>query len=189
MQNVHAFGPETPDLPSGAGVLDATATVTAAKTGKIPVAADFSCKEATTIMQVTCTDLSTARGAPIVQWAWQLSSNGGPDMIRTQTVNPWVNYDYPGEYPITLTVTDSTGAVSTLSRPFQVLPPTLIDLSAGAATSFSAKNGDMLNFDLVVPADVKSLTFTLSPATSSESATLDIRAGTPSMLPLTASRS
>ena len=181
-QNVQPFPDGPPDQPIGPGILDANATVSAAKSGKIPAAADFSCTESTTVMQVTCTDLSTARGAPIVQWAWQLSSNGGPDMIRTQSVNPWANYDYPGTYPITLTVTDSTGAVSKLTRSFRVLPPTLTDLSAGVPVSISAKNGDMLNYDLVVPAGVKSLTFTLSPATSSQTAQMDIRAGTPSML-------
>lgn len=179
-QNVQPFT-QKPDQPIGAGILDATATVKAAKAGKIPAAADFNCTESTALMQVTCTDLSTSRGASISSWAWNLGT-GGADMIRTQSVNAWSNYDYPGTYQISLKVTDSTGAVSTLTRPFQVLPPTLTDLSAGVAMSISAKNGEMQNYDLVVPSGVKSLTFTVTPATSSQTAILDIRAGTPSSL-------
>ena len=180
-QNVQPFPNGQPDQPIGPGILDANATVNAAKSGKIPAAANFTCTESTSIMQVTCTDLSTARGAPISSWAWNLGT-GGPDMVRTQSVNPWTNYDYPGTYPITLTVTDSTGAVSKLTRSFRVLPPTLTDLSAGIPTTISAKSGEMQNYDLVVPAGVKSLTFTLSPGASSQTALLDTRAGTPSSL-------
>ena len=180
-QNVQPFPNGKPDQPIGSGILDANATVIAARSGKIPAAADFTCSEATTIMQVTCKDLSTARGAPIKSWAWNFGT-GGPDMVRTQSVAPYANYDYPGTYEITFTVTDSTGAVSRLTRPFQVIPPTLTDLSAGIPVTISAKNGDMQNYDLVVPPGVKSLTFTLSPGTTSQSATLYVRAGTPSSL-------
>jgi serine protease len=180
-QNVQPFPNSQPDQPLGPGILDASATVNAAKSGKIPAAADFTCTESTMLMQVTCTDLSTARGAPIKSWAWNFGT-GGPDMVRTQSVKAWTNYDYPGTYPITFTVTDSTGAVSTLTRPFRVLPPTLTDLSVGVPMSLSVKNGESQNYDLVVPAGVKSLTFTLTPETASQTAILDIRAGTPSML-------
>jgi serine protease len=46
----------------------------------------------------------------------------------------------------------------------------------------SAKNGQTLNDDLVVPAGMKSLTFTISPASTSDIAQMTIRAGTPSVL-------
>lgn len=180
-ENVQPFPNGKPDQPIGSGILDANATVIAARSGKIPAAADFTCSEATTIMQVTCTDLSTARGAPIKSWAWNFGT-GGPDTVRTQSVSPYANYDYPGTYEITFTVTDSTGAVSKLTRPFQVIPPTLTDLYTGMPLTISAKNGDMQNYSLVVPAGVKSLTFTLSPGTASQTATLYVRAGTPSIL-------
>jgi serine protease len=180
-QNVQPFPNGQPDQPIGPGILDANATVKAAKSGKIPAAADFTCTQSTVIMQVTCTDRSTARGAPITTWAWNFGL-GAADTIRTQSVNAWTNYDYPGTYPITFKVTDSTGAVSKLTRSFRVLPPTLTDLIAGVPITFSAKNAATLNYDLVVPAGVKRLTFTLSPTASSETAILDIRAGTPSML-------
>ncbi|MFM0181154.1 S8 family serine peptidase [Paraburkholderia aspalathi] len=180
-QNVQAFPNGKPDQPIGSGILDASATVIAARSGRIPAAADFTCTEATTIMQVTCKDLSTARGAPIKSWAWNFGT-GAPDLVRTQSVTPYMNFDYPGTYEITFTVTDSTGAISKLTRPFQVIPPTLTDLSAGSPLTISAKNGEMQNYALVVPAGVKSLTFTLSPETASQIATLYVRAGTPSSL-------
>lgn len=180
-QNVQPFPDGPPDQPLGTGILDANATVIAAGSGKIPAAADFTCSESTAIMQVTCVDRSTARGAPITSWAWNFGT-GGPDMVRTQSVTAWTNYEYPGTYEITFSVTDSTGAVSKLTRPFRVLPPILTDLSAGTPLTISAKNGEMQNYDLVVPTGVKSLTFTLSPATSSQTAILDIKAGTPSPL-------
>jgi serine protease len=180
-QNVQPFANRQPDQSLGSGILDATAAVTAARSGKIPAAADFTCSEATVVMQVTCTDLSSARGAPIKSWAWNFGT-GGPDMVRTQSVTPWTNYEYPGTYDITFAVTDSTGAVSKVTRPFRVLPPTLTDLSPNTPQTISAKNGEMQNYDLVVPAGVKSLTFSLAPASASQTAILDIRAGTPSPL-------
>jgi serine protease len=179
-QNAQRF-PPTLDYPLGAGILDATATVTAAKSGKIPAAADFTCSEAPNLMQVTCKDLSTARGEPIRTWTWNFGT-GDPAIVRTQSVTPYMNYEYPGTYDITFTVTDSNGAVSRVSRPFQVLPPTLTGLSFGVPVSISSKNFDMQNYQLVVPAGAKSMTFTLSPGNASQIASLYVRAGTPSML-------
>jgi serine protease len=46
----------------------------------------------------------------------------------------------------------------------------------------TANRSETLNYDLVVPAGVKSLTFTLAPGADTQTAILDIRAGTPSML-------
>jgi serine protease len=63
-QNSQPFPTGQPDYALGRGILDANATVLAARYGKIPAAADFKCSESTTLMQVTCTDLSTARGLP-----------------------------------------------------------------------------------------------------------------------------
>ncbi|AXL50756.1 hypothetical protein DSC91_003101 [Paraburkholderia caffeinilytica] len=165
----------------GAGILDATATIAAAKSGKIPAAADFTCSEAPNVMQVTCTDLSAARGAPIKSWAWNFGT-GDPDVVRTQSVNPYVNFDYAGNYKITLKVTDSNGATSTLTRPFSVLPPTVQDFSVNVPTLVSAKNRDMLYFALDVPAGVKGMTVTLKPSNATESAWLYTRVGTPSVL-------
>lgn len=180
-QNAQPFPQGKPDRPIGAGILDATATVIAARSGKIPAAADFTCSQASTIMQVRCKDLSTARGAPIKSWTWNLGT-GGPDLTWTQSVSPWGNFDYPGTYEITFTVTDSTGAVSTLTRPFEVVPPTVTDLSVNTPLTLSSSGGEMLHYGLVVPANVKSLTFTLTPGTASQTATLSMRAGTPSRL-------
>lgn len=180
-QNAQPFPTGQPDRPLGQGILDANATVVAARSGKIPAAADFKCSEHTAVMQVSCTDLSTARGVPIKSWSWNFGA-GAPDFTRTQSVNPTVNYDYPGIYEITLTVTDNTGAISRLTRPFQVLPPAITDISPNIPTTFSANPGDMRYFALDVPAGVKSLTFSLSPGANGETGTLYLRAGTPSLL-------
>ena len=180
-QNAQPFPTGQPDYALGRGILDANATVIAARSGKIPAAADFKCAESTAVMQVTCTDLSTARGVPIQSWAWNFGT-GAPDFTRTQSVNPTVNYDYPGIYEITLTVTDNTGAVSRLTRPFRVIPPAITDISLNVPTAFWANPGDMRYFALDVPAGVKSLTFSLSPSANGETGTLYLRAGTPSVL-------
>ncbi|MFM0027968.1 S8 family serine peptidase [Paraburkholderia madseniana] len=180
-QNAQPFPTGQPDRPLGQGILDANATVVAARSGKIPAAADFKCSEHTAVMQVSCTDLSTARGVPIKSWSWNFGA-GAPDFTRTQSVNPTTNYDYPGIYEITLTVTDNTGAISRLTRPFQVLPPAITDISPNIPTTFSANPGDMRYFALDVPAGVKSLTFSLSPGANGETGTLYLRAGTPSLL-------
>ncbi|MFM0080560.1 S8 family serine peptidase [Paraburkholderia sediminicola] len=180
-QNAQPFPTGEPDRALGRGILDANATVVAARSGKIPAAAEFKCSESTAVMQVSCTDLSAARGVPIKSWAWNFGA-GAPDFTRTQSVNPTVNYDYPGIYEITLTVTDNTGAVSRLTRPFRVIPPAITDISPNVPATFSANPGDMRYFALDVPAGVKSLTFSLSPGANGETGTLYLRAGTPSVL-------
>ncbi|MFM0074979.1 S8 family serine peptidase [Paraburkholderia sediminicola] len=180
-QNAQPFPTGQPDRALGQGILDANAAVVAARSGKIPAAADFKCSQSTAVMQVSCTDLSTARGVPIKSWSWNFGA-GAPDFTRTQSVNPTVNYDYPGIYEITLTVTDNTGAVSRLTRPFRVIPPAITDISPNAPATFSANPGDMRYFALDVPAGVKSLTFSLSPGANGETGTLYLRAGTPSVL-------
>lgn len=118
---------------------------------------------------------------PIKSWAWNFGT-GGADQTRAQSVNPTVNYDYPGIYEITLTVTDNTGAVSRLTRPFRVIPPAITDISPNVPTTFSATSGDMRYFAVDVPAGLKSLTFSLSPGANGETGTLYLRAGTPSVL-------
>ncbi|MFM0339535.1 S8 family serine peptidase [Paraburkholderia fungorum] len=180
-QNVQPFPNGQPDRPVGQGILDANATVIAARSGKIPVAANFKCSEATMLMQVKCTDLSTERGVPIKSRTWKFG-DGRADFVSAQSVNPTVNYDYPGIYEITFTVTDSNGAISTLTRPFQVFPPAVTDISANTPATFSANSGDMLYFALDVPAGARNLTFRLSPGANGETGTLYVRAGTPSVL-------
>ncbi len=170
-QNVQPFPSGQPDQPLGQGILDAKAAVIAARSGKIPVAANFKCSEAAMLMQVKCTDMSTARGASIKSWSWQFG-DGRADFVSTQSVNPYVNYDYPGTYEITFTVTDSSGAVSKLTRPFQVFAPAVTNIDANAPATFSANSGDMLYFALDVPANARNLTFRLSPGANGETGTL-----------------
>ncbi|MFM0011446.1 S8 family serine peptidase [Paraburkholderia sediminicola] len=172
--------PKKPDQPLGSGILDATATVTAAKAGEIPAAADFQCSQSAAGMLVTCTDRSTSRGvASIKSWAWDLGFGDPNDMVRTQSVNPYYDYEYPGTYNITLTVTDSMGAVSRLSRPFTVIAPAATELSSNIPVKFSANYFIQQFFSLDVPAGVKTLTFTLSPASYSDLGTLYLRASSP----------
>ncbi|MFM0074376.1 S8 family serine peptidase [Paraburkholderia sediminicola] len=178
MQNVHAFGPERPDFPIGKGVLDANATVVAARSGKIPAVADFKCSQSGGML-VTCTDLSTARGAPIKTWAWNLGFGDPNDMVRTQSVNPYYDYEFPGIYNVALTVTDSTGAVSSLTRSFTVVAPAVTELSSNVPVKFSANYLVRKFFSLDVPVGVKTLTFTLSPASYSDVGTLYLRADSP----------
>ncbi|CAE6737556.1 S8 family serine peptidase [Paraburkholderia domus] len=166
----------------GAGIVDANATVTAAKSGKIPAAVDFYCSELAAAMQVKCTDLSTARGGTTIKsWAWNFGI-GDPDMVWTQSVNPTVNFDYAGIYNISLIVTDSNGAKSTYTRPFNVLPPAVIDFSADIPTPVFAQNSEMRYYQLDIPAGVKGVSVTLQPTTTNEGGWLYLRAGTPSVL-------
>jgi serine protease len=181
-ENVQAFPKGQPNQPIGSGILDANAVVAAARAGKIPAAPDFTCVQSATIMQVTCTDLSTARGAPIASWTWNLGT-GGPDTVRTSSINPYGNMEYPGTYEITLKLTDSTGAVSRLTRPFKVVPPASTYLTANAPVTFASKSGGLTYFEMDVPAGTKSLTYTLSSGSvSSQTAQLYVKAGTPSIL-------
>lgn len=164
----------------GAGILDATATVAAAKSGKIPAAADFKCLQGAAGMLVTCTDMSTARGAASIKsWAWNMGFGDPNDMIRTQSVNPYYSYEYPGTYNVRLTVTDSTGAVSTLTRPITVVAPDVTDLSVNVPAKFSANSYVMQYFSLTVPAGAKSVTFTLSPGSYDDIGTLYLKGGSP----------
>ncbi|ASL42776.1 Extracellular basic protease [Burkholderia sp. AD24] len=181
-QNVQPFAPKKPDQPIGPGILDATATVGAAKAGKIPAAADFSCSESTTTMQVTCTDLSTARGGSTIRsWTWNFGQ-GAADLTRTQSFNPVANYDYGGTYDIKLTVIDSNGSISIVSRPFEVLPPSINYFWVDRPLSVGAMNGDMQYYELDVPNGVKGVTVTLKPTADKERAWLYLRVGTPSVL-------
>jgi serine protease len=181
-QNVQPFAPQQPDQPIGSGILDATATVNAAKSGKIPSAADFTCSQHSEMMQVTCTDLSTARGsATIVSWAWNFSA-GSTDMVRTQSLNPYVNYEYAGVYPIRLTVTDSNGAKSTYTRPFLVKPPAIFSMDFGRSTTLFLEDGHMVYYELTVPTGTKSISVTLAPGQPSDTAWLYLKAGTPTVL-------
>ena len=179
-QNSQPF-PNAPDQPLGAGILDATATVKAAKAGKIPVAADFSCTEMANYMQVICTDRSTARGGvPIKTWLWDLDTGYDPIALSSGTVNPYANYEYPGTRQISLTVIDANGATSTLSRPFNVPPPSVITISNNYAAVVSVKKDVFQYYELDVPAGATNLSATLTPSNGKESAWLYIKAGSPS---------
>lgn len=172
--------PKQPDHPLGSGILDATATVAAAKAGQIPATADFKCSQAVAGMLVTCADLSTARGfASIKSWAWNFGSSNSVEVVNTQSVNPTYDYEHPGIYNITLTTTDSTGAVSRVTRPFTVVAPESTDLSFDVNITIAAKANVMKFFKLDVPAGARILRVALSNRSSLESGTMYLRAGSP----------
>jgi serine protease len=173
-QNVQPFGSNTLTQPIGAGIIDATATVAAAKSGKIPAAADFTCSQAINLMQVTCKDLSTSRGsAPIRSWAWDFGE-GNDDFVRTSSVDPYTNFEYPGDYQIRLKVTDSNGATSTLTRPFSVLAPPSRPLIVDVPTPVSVRSYEMRYYRLDVPAGLNSMTIKLTQTRANDGAWLYI---------------
>lgn len=195
MQNVQPFPGSGPDYPVGSGIVDAYATVIAARSGKIPAAADFVCAQSAQLMQLTCTDHSTARGtARIRSWDWNFG-DGHPDTVVTSSTNPVVNYDYPGTYMVTLTVTDSSGAISTVKRPVSVKPLLVTDLTdndyaAQYGLPFSLAKGDVQYFSIVAPGGMRSMfintlwttTFGLKSASANDVATLEVKGGTASMV-------
>jgi serine protease len=173
-QNVQPFGSNTSTQPIGAGIIDATATVAAAKSGKIPAAADFTCSQAVNLMQVTCKDLSTSRGSvPIRSWAWDFGE-GDDEFVRTNPVDPYTNFEYPGDYQIRLKVTDTNGATSTLTRPFSVLAPSSRTLIVDVPTPVSASSYEMRYYRLDVPAGLKSVTVKLTQKRANDGAWLYI---------------
>lgn len=191
-QTAQPFTPSKPDQPIGPGVVDATAAVMAARSGKIPAAAEFNCIQSQQLMQLTCTDLSTARGGiPIRSWRWDFGDRKGAT-VYTSSVNPVVNYDYPGTYQITLTTTDANGAESTTSLPFSIFPLAVADITDDYyGVRIAPTLGDMLYFSVTAPpSTVKSpdhalpgsiTTFTLKSRSSKDIATLDVRGDTPTM--------
>ncbi len=186
-QNVQPFTGGAPDQPIGAGILDATAAVTAARLGRIPAAANFTCKQSDKLMHVSCTDLSTARGAPIRSWTWNFGT-AAADTVTTKSTNPELDVEQPGTYEFTLTVTDANGGISKVTRPFEVEPMRVTDISDdGTAVRFPMNAADKQYFSVTIPpgvrssvaqVGVKSLTFTLSPDTTRDVATMSLKSGT-----------
>jgi serine protease len=194
-QTAQPFTPKQPDKPSGPGIVDATAAVTAAKAGKIPAAADFNCTQSPQLMQLVCTDLSTTRGGvPIRSWNWKFG-DGKPDTVFSSSTNPVANYDFPGTYQITLTTTDANGKVSTTSRPVDVAPLAVLDLGYDYAEQYGVNiaiaKDEIQYYSIAVPATVvRSLlintipttTFTLKSNSPNDVAKLEVKGGTASML-------
>jgi serine protease len=183
MQNARAFPVGAPDQP------DAAATVASARSGKIPVAANFTCSQSPQLMQVTCTDLSTARGGAIKSWVWNFG-DGRPDMVSTQSVSPTLWFDNPGVYEFTLTVTDTNGAVSRLTRRFDVVPPSVTDITDywEYGLRFGTDPNQKVYFSLelypmveVVGPLFRTVDYTLIPGSFSQVAKLDMKIDSLSM--------
>ncbi|WP_233863061.1 S8 family serine peptidase [Paraburkholderia adhaesiva] len=170
-QSVQPFA-APPDRVLGPGILDAQKTVAVAKSGVIPVAADFTCEQATNSMLVTCTDRSTARGGvPIKTWLWNLGEpTGNGDMVREVSLNPYSSYEYSGIHTVKLTVTDTNGKTSSYARPVNVQPPPVVDLSAGVPKTFDKFPSDMTYLRIKLPSGVKSVTINTTFATPDQGA-------------------
>jgi len=172
-----------PDQYIGPGILDAAATVKAAKSGEVPAAADFTCSQSTAGMMLTCTDLSSARGiASIKSWAWNFGVANQANIVRTQTTNPTNDYEFPGTYAVTLTTTDSNGAVSRVSRPFTVIAPESADWPFEVNNQISATANVKRFFRLTVPVGSTYLRVALANRSSLESGTFYLKAGSASTI-------
>ena len=181
MQNARAFVPGSQTFPLGAGMLDAAATVEAARSGKIPAAADFRCvQKKSNVMQLDCQDLSTSRGGPtLVSRTWKLGDN--PEVTVTDARH-WdnLNIEYAGNYDMSLKVTDSSGATSKVVRRLTVYAPPVQTLRPDQAIRFSANSYEVSFYSITVPAGAKSLTTAMSGGAGT--AIMRVRRDTPSML-------
>jgi len=181
-QHAQAFSRQ-PDQPMGAGIIDATAAILAAKAGEVPVAAEFKCTQSSVGMTVTCSDLSTARGsASIKSWAWNFGSSANSDQVGTHSFSPSYEYEYPGTYDVTLTITDSNGSISRLARPLTVAAPEATVLTNDRTVQFSAKAHVVKYFKVDVPPGMQLLNVNLSNRSSFESGTMYVKAGSPSTI-------
>lgn len=91
-----------------------------------PTKADFSCDQEEYLMGdvVKFTDLSTAKApTEIVAWKWNFADAAGS---TSDERNPQFKYDEPGSYPVTLTVTDTYGLSTSITRSVNVLDPALL---------------------------------------------------------------
>ncbi len=94
-------------------IVDFTADVTASC--QAPLAVNFS-------------DLSSA---DVVSWDWLLNSQNGDGSILQ---DPSYTYQAPGNYPITLTVTNNVGCTATLTRPSYIdIDPTVVSFQVDSA--------------------------------------------------------
>ncbi|MEM5311519.1 S8 family serine peptidase [Paraburkholderia sp. JHI869] len=169
-QNVKPF-PTAPDRALGPGILDATKTVAAAKSGVIPVAAEFTClQDDPQYMSVRCKDLSTARGGLTIRARkW----NTGSTSSSTDFQDPQhFGYKYSGTYPVTLTVTDNNGNTSAVTRSVRVFPPPVVNLPLDTPVPFSGSYGDYIWYQMTVAPGTKSLTLSLNIPNAREAASI-----------------
>ncbi len=91
-----------------------------------PTKADFSFDQEEYLMGdvVKFTDLSTAKTpTTITAWHWDFADGHGS---VSDEQHPQFKYDEAGSYPVTLTVTDSYGLKTSISRSVSVLDPAML---------------------------------------------------------------
>lgn len=91
-----------------------------------PTKADFTFDQEEYLMGdiVKFTDLSTAK-APTTITAWHWDFADGQGSVSNEQ-NPQFKYDEAGSYPVTLTITDSYGLKTSISRSVSVLDPSML---------------------------------------------------------------
>ena len=151
------------DQPVGPGLLDAANAVKQAKSGSMPVAADFTCAQVPNTYWVDCVDRSTARGsAQIKSWAWNDGVAGSADKVLANSGTRRLMYEYGGAHTIKLTITDTNGKQSSYARPIALADPPSTSIEAGIPATVNANKGDGADFNLQIPVGAKSITATLS---------------------------
>lgn len=88
---------------------------------------------------VDFSDLSTGQGSAIVSWAWQFGNLGG-----SADQNPTWDFTEPGQYWVTLIVTNAIGCVDTVAQRYDIFPPDI------TIPNVISPNGDRQNDFFVI---------------------------------------
>ncbi len=72
--------------------------------------------------QIQFSDQSASNGGPIQKWQWDFGSPSSGTANYDTIPNPLFTYPYPGNYIVTLTVTDTLGCSHTISKTVAVSP-------------------------------------------------------------------
>lgn len=150
--------PVVPSVPSGSGIVDATAAVQSAlgQGENIPPSARFAV--ATSGLTATFTDGSLDADGMIASRQWAFG-----DGATSVQVNPSHTYDTGGTYEVTLSVTDNAGASSSRSASVTVFGGTAAPLSAGESVGpLSGATGSQQLWKLDVPPEAYNVQFATS---------------------------
>jgi serine protease len=179
MRYARAF-PVPPDQPIGTGILDASAAVTAAKSGVLPPVADLDCVYGG-YLEVTCTDTSTFRSG-LAPWRYWDYGNGLPAVDGRVARQLYIYYESPGTYYISLRTVDRYGATSTITRAVEISEPKASAplLTGQPVTGLAGDENETLYYAIDVPAGANNLTLRVSGGTGR--ASLYVRRDNPTLL-------